>query len=343
MTKKRMTTQPTAWYAMTCAPLLASVAVPETVTIYAEWALFENGKWVAGSRKGKKLRKDSQRQRVYDAEQGMFRDMHGKYLGDIFECQQFVNRVTRRVYVQKKYQAPHIIVKGVPQKTTKAHAVSGYFLAPAIEVGTGQMAAWSRTDAVMLHEIAHHLTGVKRGHDWKFAAIFLDLVRNVMGKEAHACLKAKFKEKKVRYREPRKRKPRVLTPEQKAAQTARLAKARAKREAELAPKRAMKERAIKLHHRMKTNKRTPQGRVCYDHYLGHPKDSRSVWIEKDPKYLSYEKIEDRLKLYDKAYGAPVDPYAFANPISPEHRIMMEMQREFPLHPTDLTLVRGITS
>ena len=83
---------------------------------------------------------------------------------------------------------------------------------------------------VIVHELAHtvcqreHGTLVA-GHGWQFCAIYLRLVLLTMGREAYDALRASFKKHRVRYSEPRKRKP--LSAEQKAVLAARLAAARA--------------------------------------------------------------------------------------------------------------------
>lgn len=69
---------------------------------------------------------------------------------------------------------------------------------------------WARSEAVVLHEMAHAATP-GAGHNWPFAAAFLSLVQTFMGKEAAKVLKASFKECRVKYKAPRK-----LTPERLA-------------------------------------------------------------------------------------------------------------------------------
>ncbi len=89
---------------------------------------------------------------------------------------------------------------------------------------------WARQTRTILHELAHLIADRKyarrniAGHGWQFCAIYLDLVRFVMGLEAGDALKASFKTHKVRYREPTKRN---MTPEQRQAAADRMAMARA--------------------------------------------------------------------------------------------------------------------
>jgi hypothetical protein len=91
-----------------------------------------------------------------------------------------------------------------------------------------------RTKWVVLHELAHvicsrledRLPRDKRtaGHGWRFAEIYLYLVKTHLGQARHDALRAAFKTHRVRFREPVRRQ---MTPEQRAACAARLALARA--------------------------------------------------------------------------------------------------------------------
>jgi Spy/CpxP family protein refolding chaperone len=93
-----------------------------------------------------------------------------------------------------------------------------------------KMPTWSRSKAVIIHEIAHHCADEAYGvsdvaaHGWQFAATFLELATHELGAESGDALKKSFKEHRVRYRAPRQRKP--LTPEQRAVLVERMAAAR---------------------------------------------------------------------------------------------------------------------
>ena len=88
------------------------------------------------------------------------------------------------------------------------------------------MPAWSRDEAIVLHELAHCFNARINGwvmvqsHGWEYCAIYLQLTLYVMGREAHDVLKAAFKANRVRFTAPRK--GRKLTPEQREAAIARL-------------------------------------------------------------------------------------------------------------------------
>lgn len=291
-----------------------------TVHIYAQWHIVPERKRV----------KDSQKSKLYAAEQEYLR-VHpaDKYLGDIDACQKFVDSVLARKYVQKHYpRHTSIKVVGIPAKHRWAHA---YNSQGRIELGTGPAARWSRTNSVVLHEIAHilayrNVTEHIGNHDWGFAATFLDLVRNVMGADAAKALRKGYRVYRVRTAPPRTR---TMTAEQKAAAAIRLEEARIKRELALAPKRVMKERALKLHRKKRVGYNN-FGKVCYSHYLAS--GDRQLWIEKDPKYMNYAQIEIALRQFDMLFK-PVDPYIL--PDQPEHNFRKQVYaHELPLLQSD---------
>lgn len=77
----------------------------------------------------------------------------------------------------------------------------------------------AKLDWIVCHEMAHELN-VSGGasHGWQFCAIYIDIVRWVIGKEAAEALKASFKRNKVRFTKPRpKRAPKLPTEKQLAA------------------------------------------------------------------------------------------------------------------------------
>ena len=185
-------------------------------------------------------KRDSQVNRLYAAEKilrcglskpvttwkrGATKDERKKMLKD---AQAFVDRVMARKYIKRKY--PNASMYRITVRGTKASrravawTVSGTIDLPF----NGE---WGWHEDVLLHEIAHILDyrdywrrdGSRAYHDWRFAQIYLDLVRNVMGKEAHDALRKSFKANRVRYTEPRKR---SLTPEQREALQERMKLAR---------------------------------------------------------------------------------------------------------------------
>lgn len=282
--------------------------------------------------------RDSQRQKVYNSEL-MYLRQHSTnvYLGDIDRCQLFVDQVLKRRYVQKHYDTENARIKvvGSPNKHRWAHAYCGSGL---IELGTGENARWSRTTAVVLHEIAHILayrrylehTG---GHDWAFAKTFHDLVRNVMSKDAADCLRTGYRVYKVR---TAPRRTRVMSEEQKNAQRVRLREARVKREIELAPKRLMKERLIRMHTKHQRGYNS-FGNMTHFHLIGS--GDRRMQIEMDPKYMTYAQIEGTLQEYDERFNPK--PVPVVDPAI-EHIKRLAYQEFSAFKPDPAILITGLT-
>ena len=165
--------------------------------------------------------RDSQRQKIYDSEHGAD---HGERFKTVGECQAYVDRVLARKRLHKKY--PRLARMEIEVQDGRGRR-SGV----AQTVGLGhriiKLPLFARTELYICHEIAHHL--VSRGcapHGWEFAMAYLAIVREMLGKERHDALRAEFKKRRVRFREPSSR---SLSPEQRAAAAERLAAARAAR------------------------------------------------------------------------------------------------------------------
>jgi len=90
-----------------------------------------------------------------------------------------------------------------------------------------RLGSWARTrHFVILHEAAHQLQSRESSaHGWEFCDAHLALWRARYGVDAAKVLEHHYKAAKVRYRKPRAKK--VLTPDQKAVLSERLAVARA--------------------------------------------------------------------------------------------------------------------
>ena len=96
-----------------------------------------------------------------------------------------------------------------------------------------QMSDYHANEMICLHELAHAVCeyefGTRVKHHWQFCMVYLKLVGNVMGVEARNILRQSFKDHKVKYTKPRAK--RELSEEQKEVLRARIAVARAAKEA----------------------------------------------------------------------------------------------------------------
>lgn len=163
--------------------------------------------------------RDNQRQKVYDSEHGVD---HGKTFVTVEECQAYVDRVLTRKRLQTKFSRfPKQIEvhPGVGRRIACAQVLYGMRVI--------KLPKWARTELVILHEIAHHVAqtdGRDWAHSWKFCHIHLALVREMMGREVETALRSEFRQRRVRYTEPRTKRP--LSEEQRVAAADRLAAAR---------------------------------------------------------------------------------------------------------------------
>ena len=161
--------------------------------------------------------RDSQRSRVYKSDKALV--AIAKPLATMPEVERFVKRVFGMKRVADAF--PRSRLPGwLPEVRDgrgrrKAGGCASYITMPL----------WSRNEAIVLHELAHTICQREHnnstGHGWEYCAIYLTLVLHAMGRDAHDVLKAAFKENRVRYTAPRKRKP--VDPARKAELVARLA------------------------------------------------------------------------------------------------------------------------
>lgn len=165
--------------------------------------------------------RDTQRARVYKCDRILMAT--AAKLPTVRDMERFVKKTFASKRVQEAY--PKAMWRALPSVSDGR----GRRRACGNEYGI-RMPVWARDEAVVLHELAHTITmrlgGNEAFHGWQFCAVYLKLVLYMMGREAHDTLKAAFKANRVRFTEPRKRKP--LDPEARAILVARLAAHRVK-------------------------------------------------------------------------------------------------------------------
>lgn len=161
--------------------------------------------------------RDTQRQRVYDAENAALSSIDPRADLSLRDMQNLVDRWCADRVVRRHYRRavrPLLVTDGRGRRTACYHPT----LYGPDEL---RMPRWSRSRRVLLHEFAHALTFSysRADHGWEFCACYLMLVRRFLGREAEATLMREFKARRVRYRRPRKR---ALTEEQRAAARERM-------------------------------------------------------------------------------------------------------------------------
>lgn len=181
--------------------------------------------------------KDSQRQKVYNAEASVFTYSpwtRGKTFKSDEEVQAYMDRVTQSKWWKKRWNRYARYNTLRPQRVLLTDNRRGFGHPHAFEYQTigvcrlyVRIPVKSRNEHVVLHELAHHLAGVRFKHHWQFTAALLELIRNKMGKEIHDKLKGSFRFRRVKHKAPKAK--RIYTPEQRMLMSERMAKMRAAR------------------------------------------------------------------------------------------------------------------
>jgi putative metallohydrolase (TIGR04338 family) len=182
--------------------------------------------------------RDSQRSKLYKAEQVL--ESFQKPLPTVKDIEHYITHNLKRKTLVRCYGNT---------LTRSIEVADGRGARRALAYGGTKIAIplWARNDRIVLHEVAHIIhtrmtfrcngerAGELRGgpaHGWQFAAVYLDLVRFCMGKEAGDALKKSFRMHKVRFSKPATR---TLTDEQRAALVDRMAVARAAKNRQATP------------------------------------------------------------------------------------------------------------
>lgn len=187
--------------------------------------------------------RDSQRQKVYDAEGWSGGRSFGPGREGLAEIEAYYRHLLGLKILERRFGAwavrGEIAVIGGGSSRASYHRGRAEPFASKRRRGLSDhsimFAAHNRSEIVALHELAHHLTrDADEPHGWEFAAAYLWLVRNRLGAEAADQLRRGFRQTGARYTAPRAK--RQLSPEQAEAARARLATIReeqaAKRAAE---------------------------------------------------------------------------------------------------------------
>lgn len=191
---------------------------------------------------------DSIKQKVYDSENAAKAKHVGKTYSTHRQVERRVFAILDRAYIKRNY--PRITVSVETRRSNAAACCMNLWHGYALQFPTPQVVtewngkriverkaarSWAWCDWVILHEMAHAFNAERNGrhsvagHGREFVLIFLDLVRHVMGREAHDIFKAELRSRNVPVTKARKR--RQVTPEQRAELVDRMAKARAARDA----------------------------------------------------------------------------------------------------------------
>ena len=132
--------------------------------------------------------RDSQRQRVYDAQ--LFISNGG--VMTLAGCQEWVDEIVGSAWWSHRSSIRKVkVTHGAKNSGAWAHWEDD-----SIRTSPG-----ARNKRTMLHELAHHLTGVGYApHGPEFCANFVALTRQFLGREQGDALKVAFRENRVRVR-----------------------------------------------------------------------------------------------------------------------------------------------
>lgn len=141
--------------------------------------------------------RDSQKSRLYKAEREAL-NKRSKRLETISDITRYVDRISKRATIVRRYgtelRKPIFIGDGRGKRNAGGDAKGIY------------MPKWSRTEFIVLHEMSHCIACRMYGryniaaHGREYAAIYLDLVRFMLGKDAADALKASFRTHRVKWR-----------------------------------------------------------------------------------------------------------------------------------------------
>ncbi|WP_375487618.1 TIGR04338 family metallohydrolase [uncultured Jatrophihabitans sp.] len=148
---------------------------------------------------------DPQRQRVYEAEQLLARmlDRRADYpvveafgstvalpddrkFGDVPAVQRYVDAVLALDWVRRLGAAAPVTVRARAGATKAEYEFATATMAVPTHAVGGR---WAMRELVVLHELAHHLSG-SPGHGPEFTAPFLELVTELVGPEAGFLLRS---------------------------------------------------------------------------------------------------------------------------------------------------------
>lgn len=144
--------------------------------------------------------RDQQRSRAYAAENSiagfMIRDLGDDAGGR--EAQRYVDKVLASPWTRRHWPGARAIRIELQRQNRGGATAYGTRRIVIAEHAIGR--------ALLLHEVAHCLTHYSDdpGHGWRWADVYLRLVRHFMGAEAAAKLRAAFKANRVRFHRPRR-------------------------------------------------------------------------------------------------------------------------------------------
>lgn len=152
------------------------------------WYELPKARWEERTNTGERAWRDSQKQKLYDAE-GRFKRLyseHNKEFNSIAEIEQYVNKWLRSAWVIRRWgKHPHIKIVEIT-----GSIAFGCQAQKKIELPRG----WAWNETVVLHELCHivHAWNGGASHGRYFARCFLEAIGHRFGPEAKKALRTHY-------------------------------------------------------------------------------------------------------------------------------------------------------
>jgi|GEM_PF-2416170 len=160
----------------------------KTLQLFLPFEIGDKPKKASVPVRGRQRPRDSQRSKIYASEKGLRR---GQRFADMRECQKYVDLVVFSPWWQERFGS---------RARVQARDGRGRRHAGAFDHKRAiTLPRWSRSELIILHELAHIATPLQFGaHGPEFARNYLELVRSFMGERAGARLENAYREHGVR-------------------------------------------------------------------------------------------------------------------------------------------------
>lgn len=161
--------------------------------------------------------RDNQRAKLMRAESAVSKKIETKF-DNIEDAQKFVDKVTNSAWTKKHYYPQQIhLTQSSKLKHISCENINGEVFTPAKGVSDIQILH------ALSHQYADNVYGLKELHGWRFAKVYLAMIRHFMGRPAFDLMRKSFDKKGVQYKQHSIGK---LSDEQLKAYRTRMKKAR---------------------------------------------------------------------------------------------------------------------
>lgn len=143
-----------------------------------------------------KKNRDSQRQKVYDAENLYQQIYPSRTFKSLEEIHQWIVKISNRKWFQKRFLYFKINIRNL--KIHKGRVDGRAYW--RVRDGNVVLPKWAWNEIVVLHELAHGLNiNAKPHHGNRFCRVFLCLVKHVIGQKEAKYLRRCFRFKKAKF------------------------------------------------------------------------------------------------------------------------------------------------